>query len=285
MAMPYRLPPGPCAVLDWNWLRQLPKPHQQLPSTWCYLVPDNLFAEIAGCTMPDAMALKIREILIANRPRFFIGHNWGILSTLQTTPTVRLCLPDAVNWASTIGVRGLLDQHPEDWRRGVTDLVNGNPHQVYERQRRAFCETSEDFTRWIREQSPDWRRQITTDSSRHEWIRRPEQAVELVALHTPRYNTPHWRTALARFPDRLAAGRWARILIWYALAHSVDETSKFGNNWDDAQYAFLASYAGSLVTGDAGLRDAVAAVSPWVKIHTNLPGCPAVPSHRPSRDS
>ena len=81
--------------------------------------------------------------------------------------------------------------------------------------------------------------------------------------HWPRFDTTEWRAELARWPDLKAAGRWARLLIWFYLIRSIKpegNAHKFENRWDDAHYAFLSSYAGAIVTKDREIKDAVEAV-------------------------
>jgi len=50
------------------------------------------------------------------------------------------------------------------------------------------------------------------------------------------------------------------------MRRALGDTRKFENNWDDAQYGFLASYTGHLATGDKGLIKMVGLVFPGIHI-------------------
>ena len=127
------------------------------------------------------------------------------------------------------------------------------------------------WSRWILDREPDKVSLMTGDvEAQHKWIRIPDQGTELVVQNNPeRFDGPRWRAVLSVFPDRLAAGRWARIIIWYALMRSLNPTGhehEFENNWDDAHYAFLASYTHRIATHDNGMKRLIAAVFPSVTV-------------------
>ena len=110
-------------------------------------------------------------------------------------------------------------------------------------------------------------RDLSKDARNHTvFIRRPDLHVEFVAHNNTRYGAPDWRRALGCFPDKAGMGRWARILLWYAVWHAVGKTRVFLNNYDDAHYLFAASYTRHLATEDNRLKEAAAALFPQIKI-------------------
>jgi hypothetical protein len=54
--------------------------------------------------------------------------------------------------------------------------------------------------------------------------------------------------------------------VWYCLKCAEGQTFKYENNFDDAHYGLLASYAGHLGTDDKGLAEAAAAIFPGLRV-------------------
>ena len=78
-----------------------------------------------------------------------------------------------------------------------------------------------------------------------------------------------WSNCVGVFPDRPAICRWWRIINYYTTMHSLGETAIFENNWEDAQYAFTASYVGRLATDDKRLIEMMDRIFPGVTIFTS----------------
>lgn len=256
-------------VVDWGAIRALPK-SAEIPGDNGVLLADTIVCEIAGSNTPESNALKFRDVLAAtDASRLLVGHYWDHLSRQEHSPDVVL-EPDAiVNPQLTSQLRESLSDGKANWSERIVGLDDSDEMTAYERHRNEFVAKCEAWTRWIRERQPDeLNRMAGYMAAQHEWIRIPTQVTELVVQGNPeKFDKPEWREALSVFPDRLAAGRWARIIVWYALMRSLNPEGNehaFENNWDDAHYAFLASYAGNLVTADRGLKQLVEAVFPSV---------------------
>jgi hypothetical protein len=67
-----------------------------------------------------------------------------------------------------------------------------------------------------------------------------------------RFRSNEWLKRFRTFPDRYAFGRYSRLWVWYGLKHAAGQTKDERKNFDDADYAFAASYAGHLLTNDGG---------------------------------
>jgi hypothetical protein len=87
-----------------------------------------------------------------------------------------------------------------------------------------------------------------------------------VETQFPKWWRPEWRQYIHSDPHRFAVIRWARFLAWYFVKRAEGQTKKFVNNFDDAHYGFLASYAGHLGTHDKGLAEATQAIFPSLRV-------------------
>ena len=108
--------------------------------------------------------------------------------------------------------------------------------------------------------------------NQHELVRQAGFIASFVQQNNKRLAGPAWKRHLAVFPDEHASGRWARLIAWYAIEHSLGRTHDFANNYFDAEYAFAASYVGKLATTDSGLIRAVEAVFPYVEVFSGGQG-------------
>ncbi len=259
-------------VADWGWLRA--RRGDKLPDGKGYVIPDVLFHEVIGVYKIDPMkgtafARKLMDIVRANPKRFWVGLYWDALSRMESTPDAVLDATHIISHDLSAGLRDFALIVGSDIGLRLAEFVD-YPESDYERRRSQFIRLCEDWTAWILERQPEELKQMRGDvRAQTEWIQRPDQVVELVVRNSRRFDEPPWRAALSCFPDRLAAGRWARIIIWFALMRSLAPESnqhEFENNWDDAHYAFLGSYTAQIATYDRGLRRLVRAVFPSVAV-------------------
>ena len=142
----------------------------------------------------------------------------------------------------------------------------------YEKGRAEFVDLCEGFARWATETQADQLPKFRSDvNEQRRWIRKPDQITEyLLSRNKGRFEGPDWRDALSKFPDVHAIGRWVRIVIWYAMRRLIkpsESSHSFENNWDDAHYAFLASYTKRIATRDKGLIRLVGDLYEGVEIY------------------
>jgi hypothetical protein len=254
----------PVVVADWSWLRA--RNCNQLSNRVAWMVPEVVFREVTSSDDPERDLRKLRRIIIENHERLLLGRYWSEISLREDSTEVRSRTEHLVHPEMTLVLRALASQSESEWLEGLDERLRHGRDLDYEARRQILLLTSEQFAAWIHEREPDWERSLSTPERRRDWIRQPDHPVEWVARETPRMNTDEWKTALCQFPDQLAAGRWARSLIWTCLRRSIGWTRRLENDWDDAHYAFLASYTGQFATKDRGLAEMVQAVFPSVEI-------------------
>lgn len=274
----------PMRVVDWNELRAM-GPGVSLPADALTVIPEALFAEVATSSSiePHKAARKLASILKAGdaAERVCIGRYWGELSRAEATPSTVLETRHCVNEELTRDFRKFIVALDTDaLAERILQIGRGIGNEDHERRRCEFVRRCDSWTAWVLEKHPGWLTAMGNDVEEQlAWIQQPNAVVDLVAQDSPHFDTSKWRKSLGQFPDRLAAGRWARLFIWYSLARSISISRgasslkaehEFGNNWDDAHYAFLASYTRRLVTLDKGLKLAVKAVFPYVKVDEHL---------------
>ena len=263
----------PAVVVDWGVIRALPK-NAALPGDASIILADTIICEIAGSDSPVNYARKFWDVLVAtDASRLHVGHYWDHVSRQETVSDITLDLTAIINWELTTALREALALPAPDWVDRITSLSGSGEMVAYETRRRQFVAKCEAWTSWIRERNTRALNQMAGNvPDQHEWIRTPSQVTAFLVQDNPgRFDTPEWQAALSVFPDRLAAGRWGRILIWYALTRSLSperDEHAFENDWDDAHYAFLASYTGRIIVNDKELKKLVVAVFPAVTMES-----------------
>lgn len=266
-------------VPDWNWLLGLPKDAESLPRGYEYIIPDVVFAEVIG-SLGDGSdsnhgrAGKLYRILRENRDRVWIGRFWNELSQLEVSPDAPVIRDQIIHREFTTRMRGLLGRDEDEWRSELSGMSDDPAFHQHERFRAQFKRLCNKWSDWIGDkQSVELRQMANDEDAQHKWIRNPVQPVELIVRENERLDTQEFREALERFPDMLAAGRWGRIIVWYALQRALNPQGnhhKFENDWDDAHYVFLASYANRIVTLDKPVKRAIRALQPSTQILSEL---------------
>ncbi len=249
-----------------------------LPEDISILLADTVFYEIAGSDDPGFLS-KLKRMLEHQdtASRVYVGRYWKELSERETSaPETLVQQADIIHRELTEALRQLVGQNEADWTDRIIDVQQGDELQDYERDRRQFVDWCQRWADWITKRQPEeLKRMAGEPSAQHEWIRIPRQVTAFLVQRNPgRFDGPEWQDALTVFPYRLAAGRWARIIIWYALMRSLNpagDQHKFENDWDDAHYPFLASYTGRIATLrtklDKGIKRLIAAILPHVSTY------------------
>lgn len=256
----------PLVVLDWGWIRSRESGGEYLSSRANYLIADTVFSEMFGAvdTGGAGFMLKLKRLLIRNDRRVFGGRYWADISAEEEPPQRLASWSSVVCPEMTKELRRVAHSPESVWKAGASFVRD--VREEHEGKRREFVALCSQWTEWVTENSPESVRTAKTDPAvLVDWICQPSQIAGFMQAFNPRMKGDCWNSALSVFPDRLAAGRWARIVGWYAMQHSVGKTSGFANNWEDSHYAFLASYTGFLATNDSGLKEAVRVVYPAVR--------------------
>lgn len=270
--------PRPWVVCDWGALRGMRR-DAPMPKNLSLVLCDALFLEAVDSEHPEPLVEKLRAILESpGMPqRILFARHWGMLSRAELSPGHRMRGADLVDSDITDRLqRGLA--HREAWPKRLMQGRDSPEFDRYLEYKREFVRECEEFA-----DHPGHRTASDLSALRShaaspiDWIRSPNLVPAFVqAIPTARrFCSAAWLRALRTFPDRHAIGRQVRITAWYALRRFLrrDENAvTFGNNYEDAQYAFLASYSYELATRDKGLRDCVTALFPKVRIRDGIEG-------------
>ncbi len=256
----------PVVVIDWGWLRALPSKDEYLSNVCRYMIPDVLLRELLNASDEEkrtGLLLKLRRVMQRNPKRILLGRYWQEVSSRERNPTGNSTLADVVSENLMPWFRSLPGRPISAWLGALHEPADG--HALYEEHRQQFSATRRQFATWAPDQR-GWEQLVQLPEARLAWLRNPARAVELVVRGNPRMQSDEWRKALSVFPDRLAAGRWGRLVNWACLEQAIAPEADYANDWDDISYAFLASYAGQIVTLDRRLRDMCNAVFPHVAV-------------------
>lgn len=254
-------PSKPLCVLDLSWLRgEKPRP---LSNKLNYLVPDVLLGELALSDDPAAGAAMFARWMFLNRGRIYLGRTWNRIAQIELDrdrPIDPIEVVDVV--ASDRLTRCLDDNDIKAWQCGVSATGRGHAAMSNESKRAEFVLLCESFREFLGPAADNWQKTYSTPESRRGWIQQPQLVLEGALQLFPQYCPAGWKDRLACFPDVYAVGRATRIFAWSTLLCAAGLTKGLANNWDDAQYAFLASYTGLLRTRDRRLQELVQAISP-----------------------
>jgi hypothetical protein len=238
-----------------------------IPPRYACIVPDHVLHEIATATQADPLGLiqKFGAWATRNASRLWFGRTIEDLIDLQwERDGSSLSMQDVVHPWRTRRLREFAKQSSCDWRSFLT-TIQDSPSISY------HLDKASKLTALCDQIADNWRatypiRSLTTVENQIEWIRRPELVKPFVTGPYAARWRPEWTSTIAAAPNRFALVRWARFISWYCMRRIAGEQGKFENNFDDAVYGLLASYTGHLGTNDRGLRHAVEAIFPSVRI-------------------
>lgn len=261
--MTMQLEAEPILTIDTNALQGLPT-HGMFSTRGQYVVHDVLLRELVAKGRKD-WVYKLWSWAKRHRKRVWIGLWWQDISETDKPDS------DGKDWRTAV--------HPkmtEQWRHLLgrsdqpgPDAMSLLTDDTYEELRNTFVEKCDAFAQWMDIHHPDWRRRNSSEKEQLDFIRTPHIVLDYAIGGSARMGADRaqWEPALNCFPDRLAIGRWTRIILWYMMQRSIGATKDFANNWDDAHHAHLASYTGSILTKDAKLVRLIKAVFPYVRVY------------------
>ncbi len=251
----------------------------RIPDGVGLVIPGILIDEITGKFETDTdddargQAGKLFDLFSKNPGRVFIGRNVGELDLLERNPDVRL---DSRHWIHhDLSERLWFDLPSREVFVQRASEVRGlfSPTHVA-LGREEFSRMREEWRLFSERHLGDRANSFRGSTAAHaEWARHPAR-VARTADSNPRFASGPWAQALLRYPDRYAWPRWIRLAAWYGLQGFLNpETgeAKFTNDWADAQYVILASFAGELASADGRMRRAAQAVFDHVVVKSALP--------------
>ena len=244
------------------------------------VIPDAYIAEMAEGDRTDTEPGQFLRWVRRFPERVYVAGYWWDLINAEGSCNRKARMEDVIRCGLTKKLRQIVQAEPlPDWSAGAKELAGWSDHG-YSVGRKQFLQLASLFRQWIDQDKPDFwapmARGAATDEERMRFVRDPDQSaviapiwLEWMGYDGGRYRSEPWQRQLKAFPDRCAAGRWARLILWYFVKWAVGETSKFKNNWDDMHYALVASYTGHLATHDKGLAEAMAVVFPDCAVRTS----------------
>ncbi len=260
----------PWIVADWGSLRALPR-GGGIPGTASTMIPDVALKEMLGSDKPEAYFHKLNELVFhpTSRNRIVVGRYWNDISVEESTPA--RIISSSVAAAHLQLSRDLIQMQSVGQRFSLA----AGPDDI-EKRKAHFVDLCNRFSSWMHSEHPDGVRKLRSNpESLAASIQAPSAAMgSLLTSANTKYGTPAWASEAARFPDRCAAARWMRTVVWYAnqriLQPDVPD-DRFSNNYEDAHYVFLSLYTGHLWTLDRGMLNAALGVSGGrVRVHRKL---------------
>jgi hypothetical protein len=255
-------------VLDLSWIRALPRNYRRFHRQVRCIIPDGLFGEIAGSDIPDQLGDKMYTLFQSNRGRMFIGTMWKTIADEECRRGRPIEAREIINHTATTSLcRCLADNGVKAWMWAFRATAESDRFRSNEIKRGEFLALAANFAEWFQEKSPEAVRSLGSIQRQRDWIQDPRLVAEAAGHFFPEYASDGWPTRLQGFPDRFAVCRWMRIIAWTCLKKATGATRGISNDWDDAQYAYLASYAGGLVTADQHLKKTMALLFPDVRMY------------------
>jgi hypothetical protein len=251
-------------VLDWNLIQSMPS-EVDVPERYECVVLDQMFHEVVNKDpgYDEGAIRKLGRWAARNVHRLWVGHTPEKLFERQFDTGKPLSVQDIIHPGHTRELRRTASLPDYDWTaplRGARDLepVRNRRHQI------------ETLVRLCTAIAEVWRSQpgkrTPNADEKGDWIRQAHLVTDLVERFLHERWRREWRRQVDNDPNRFAVVRWARFVAWYCLRRAEGHTRKYENNFDDAHYGLLASYAGHLGTADKGLREAATTIFPKLRV-------------------
>jgi hypothetical protein len=227
------------------------------------VIPLVMLCDILKSPDRQARQMGFERFLEAHRQRLCVARGVAGIEEVELARMSPICGLSHIDWRNTRLLRE--SDGPLNWDALTVDR---GWYEECQKFRREFIEVSREVCRLLKDGDPDFAKQLRSNKAHcADKIREPFIGSVIPQARNAAYQTDVWRKRLDLFPDEYAVGRMSRLYVWYGF-HFVSSGSsrKFQNNFDDAAYAFAASYSGYLFTGDMGLRACVKAIFPHVTL-------------------
>lgn len=269
---PVLCPTLPVCVVDLNALRATR--HSQLPQSFTALVPQAILFELKGMEhanpeLRQSILVRMRRVFAMN-PHFFVGRHFNDLVEEELLNGRAMSIVDVVDIKDN---RNLRAHTSTEWRWSTFMGPHFGAKSVrrYENLRKHFREMRLLFAQLIKPRSEE----MFGKSLAPEPVLKSVQEYRVIRewvsyLYGNRVNETVWDPRLDRFPDEYAIGRLARVSMSYMALAWLGQTSKMDNDWEDLEYAFLATYAKGIVTADRRLIRVVRNCNPGILVFRNL---------------
>ena len=257
-------------VLDVNVLA-FSRPEDWLLPTDHVLLPHAMAYEIATSDKGPRISQGFAPWYRQHSKTIWVAHDAGELIDMEHNPTSSVSGEEYIDHPLTDALR-IASQNPEEITFRLHEIPKSEIGHQYAQGKQDFVNLCLGFRQNLRRDRPDDWEKIKAEGRDLgkmvvKMVQDPEAIVRMTRKDTPslkKYKTADWEQALTIFPDKMAIGRWLRVLYWYTIisAGKSDKEVEKGNDFDDAHYAFLSSYSGFIATRDQGLKDCISALFP-----------------------
>lgn len=239
------------------------------------VLPHAVVSDING--RPDARQLiaKLHRLVRSKPEAIVVAHTWGEVALMESQSGSAIQPRQIVDVRSTDSVRAFADSSESEWVQAFDDVRSDITLGRYKDSHQSFNNHCDDFARWVKDRvSVDSTMLATLRSVQSDCWRAIRAAVvdsRLVSVwvnecaNAELLSRPIGTVSQDKNPD-LAITRVAKILLAYSLLQVSGAMKDWNNNFDDAQFAFTASYTGHLMTKDKHLRKMVGAIFPDVQL-------------------
>lgn len=256
---------GPLVVVDRNIL-SYGRPEQVLPTGGEVVLPDAYFHEMAEAKRDEELDGFVSWIRKHAKTVWISRYCWDLIEDERRSHT--LTLPAHV----------VSEEWTEALRAHATDGEFAWPgderQEFYEKCKKELVERSRAWTEYVTVNDVDLSGLHSSEEALIEFLRDPSPIRTPISKWDSHLTAKTWAPLIGDFPDRPALCRWWRIINYYNIMYSLGETADFENNWEDAHYAFTASYVGRFATNDHRLIQMMERIFPAVEIFSSPLECP-----------
>jgi hypothetical protein len=255
-------------VIDKSTFTSLPRTYIFPPSVTIVLL-DCLVAEIIENAATDR-SLKLWHFIRSHPERVVFGHGPYQLMAMERSATKRLSADAFIDHWGTSLIESVRTASADNFLRKVEKLRTSTIVSSRVATRDSFVEACSEIRHRINDGDPYWKNWLSRSISDEEvkrWYQDPNTVADILKTH-PRLGSPSWQHALRFFPDRTAAGRWHRLLIFQFIEqYSISQSQvSIEHNWEDMQYVFTATYAANLLTSDKRMTLMSSTFFPYVRV-------------------
>lgn len=253
----------PLVAVDWNCIQTISR-DLDIPRQYHCLVSDAIGFEIAGKSTPDAYQNACQRFgwwAKHNVDRIWLVRPIGQLAQRQRNPGIRIQRRDLIDLCRTERFRTAAIDDTFNWS-AYFESTESRPIIEYEMKRSSLmrlCREVASFPLLAAALSD------TPAATIGEAVR-SSILPDILAQFYPDEQQKGWREAISHAPLNFVFARFAYVMAYYAATGARSAEPGHPNDWDDAQYAVLASYTGHLATFDAGLKECASILFPGVRL-------------------
>lgn len=269
------IPDKPLVVLDLNWIQALPRSAEYLSNRNCYVLMPTVLRELAS--RPDRRRRgdfdKLVRMLSINRHRVFVAHQVNVLIEDEIQNQCPTGYHNIIDWKFTRTLRESMDGTDSDLPQTISEQLARLIGDIETRRKRfwlALVGTSRFGTETPQVSEPEF-----TDITTMQFLVHSDAAWTFWDDFCQFLNGPETRreTDPIPMPERLRSAnppsileRFVRVLYYVRIKLTANRTSGMENDYDDMNYAVIASITGHLWTMDRRLAHMIRVCFPKTTI-------------------